>query len=48
MLVSLRGGCGEKGGRVLVVCENMLLNNDRGYRESESEDGHNCISGDYR
>jgi hypothetical protein len=25
MLVNLRGGCGDKGGRVLLVGENMLL-----------------------
>lgn len=25
MLVDLRGGCGDKGGKVLLVGENMLL-----------------------
>jgi len=25
MLVDLRGGCGDKGGRVLLVGENVLL-----------------------
>ncbi len=30
MLVGLRGGCGDKGGRVWLVGENMLLCKTRG------------------
>ena len=37
MLVSLRGGCGGKGGRVLLFGENMLLCKARSIVIMESE-----------